>query len=89
VAHPKIVEMHVQMQHKTGLASMIMNLTTPEEIRKWREERKKNFPSSSNIARRQAEQKEKLDRGEVLYEPKTRFERKGKRNQKSAKSEKE
>ena len=41
VAHPKIVEMHVQMQHKTGLASMIMNLTTPEEIRKWREERKK------------------------------------------------
>jgi len=35
----------------------------------------RNFPSSTNIARRQAAQKEKLDRGEVLYEPKKRLER--------------
>jgi len=81
MAHPKIVEMHVQMQHRTGMASMIMNLTSPEDIQKWREERKKNFPSSTNIARRQAAQKEKLDRGEVLYEPKKRLERKGKKKQ--------
>ena len=33
----------------------------------------RNFPTAQNVARRQAEQKEKLDRGEVLYEPKTRF----------------
>jgi hypothetical protein len=31
------------------------------------------FPSTANVARRQAEQKEKLERGEVLYEPKKRF----------------
>jgi len=81
MAHPKIVEVHYQMQHRTGMASMIMNVTSPEDILKWREERKKRFPSASNIARRMAEQKEKLDRGEVLFEPKNRFEKKGKRNQ--------
>ena len=41
VAHPKIVEKHVQMQHETGLAEKIMKLTTPEEIAKWKEERRK------------------------------------------------
>jgi hypothetical protein len=41
VAHPKIVERHIQMQHETGLADQIMRLNTPEEIQKWREERKK------------------------------------------------
>ena len=41
VAHPKIVERHIQMQHETGLAEQIMKLNTPEEIQKWREERKK------------------------------------------------
>ncbi|XP_046463695.1 nuclear fragile X mental retardation-interacting protein 1-like isoform X1 [Daphnia pulex] len=73
VAHPKIVEKHIQMQHETGLADQIMRLNTPEEIQKWREERKNRFPSTANVARRQAEQKEKLERGEVLYEPKKRF----------------
>lgn len=41
VAHPKIVEKHIQMQHETGLADQIMRLNTPEEIQKWREARKK------------------------------------------------
>ena len=35
----------------------------------------RRFPTASNIARRMAEQKEKLDRGEVLFEPKNRFEK--------------
>ena len=33
----------------------------------------RRFPSSTNIALRQAEQKEKSERGEVLYEPKKKF----------------
>ena len=41
VAHPKIVEKHISMQHETGLALKIMKLTSPEEILKWREERKR------------------------------------------------
>ncbi|XP_057366200.1 FMR1-interacting protein NUFIP1-like [Daphnia carinata] len=73
VAHPKIVEKHIQMQHETGLAEQIMRLNTPEEIQKWREERRNRFPSTANVARRQAEQKERLERGELLYEPKKKF----------------
>jgi hypothetical protein len=41
VAHPKILEKHIMMQHLTGLAERIPTLNTPEEIAKWREERKK------------------------------------------------
>ena len=41
VAHPKIVAKHVEMQHRTGLASKIMRLTTPQEIEKWKEERRR------------------------------------------------
>lgn len=41
VAHPKIVERHIQMQHETGLAEKIMSLNSPEEIEKWKEERRK------------------------------------------------
>ena len=40
-AHPKVVDLHVQMQHKTGKAQIIMELTSPEEINKWREGRKR------------------------------------------------
>ena len=36
----------------------------------------RNFPSVANVVRRQEEQKEKLDRGEVLYAPKKKFEKK-------------
>lgn len=43
VAHPKIVEKHIEMQHETGLAEQIMRLNTPEEIQKWRDERKKYY----------------------------------------------
>lgn len=51
VAHPKIVEKHVMMQHETGLAEQIMRLNTPEEIQKWRDQRKKlvNTYCSCNI----------------------------------------
>ena len=41
LAHPKIVERHIKLQHDTGLAEQIMRLNTPEEIQKWREQRKK------------------------------------------------
>lgn len=82
VAHPKIVEKHIQMQHETGLAEQIMRLNTPEEIQKWREERRNRFPSTTNVARRQAEQKERLERGELLYEPKKKFAKNRKQQEK-------
>lgn len=65
-AHQKIVELHIKMQHDTGFSEKIMILNSPEEIEKWKCERKKNFPTLENVIKRQAEQAEKLARGELL-----------------------
>ncbi|GFG37398.1 hypothetical protein Cfor_05616 [Coptotermes formosanus] len=73
VAHPKVILRHVQMQHHTGLYKKIGNLYTPEDITKWIAERKRLYPTKENVARRQAEQEEKLNRGERLGENKNRF----------------
>jgi len=67
-AHPKIVDKHIEMQHETGLAEVIMRLNTPEDIQKWREERKKNYPTEANIARRQQVRQQRYARGEVIQE---------------------
>lgn len=40
-AHPKLVEKHIAMQHRTGYFSKLKNLTTPEDIEKWINERKR------------------------------------------------
>ncbi|KAI5641454.1 nuclear fragile X mental retardation-interacting protein 1 (NUFIP1) domain-containing protein [Phthorimaea operculella] len=66
VAHPKVVTKHIQMQHSTGLFKKIANLNNPEEIQKWREERKRRFPTKENIEKKAAEIKEKIERGEKM-----------------------
>lgn len=38
--HPKIVEKHFMMQHRTGLYNRIVKGNSPEEIEKWINERK-------------------------------------------------
>lgn len=40
-AHPKLIEKHVSMQHRTGLYHKIKNLSTPEDIANWINERKR------------------------------------------------
>ena len=54
------------MQHSTGLYKKIANLNNPEDIQKWREERKKKYPTKSNIEKKAAECKEKILRGEKM-----------------------
>lgn len=66
IAHPKVITKHIQMQHSTGLYKKIANLKNPEEIEKWREERRKRYPTKSNIDKKAAELKEKTDRGEKM-----------------------
>lgn len=66
VAHPKMITKHIQMQHSSGLYKRISKLDNPEEIKKWREERKKNFPTRSNIEKKTAELNEKNIRGEKM-----------------------
>ncbi|KAJ7426591.1 NUFIP1, FMR1 interacting protein 1 [Willisornis vidua] len=43
-----------------------IKLDSPEEIARWREERKRNFPTLANVERKKAMQVQKEERGEVL-----------------------
>lgn len=62
-AHEKIIEKHIRMQHATGLYDKIRNVSTPEDVRKWIAERKRNYPSRENIEKRYKLQEEILKRG--------------------------
>ncbi|OWF47893.1 nuclear fragile X mental retardation-interacting protein 1-like [Mizuhopecten yessoensis] len=66
VAAPKLVQLHIRMQHYSGLAKKIWTLDSKEDIEKWRAERKKHFPTAENIAKRRVQSAEMKARGEVL-----------------------
>ncbi|XP_005409135.1 PREDICTED: nuclear fragile X mental retardation-interacting protein 1 [Chinchilla lanigera] len=63
-AHEKIVQFHWRNMHALGMKKI--KLDTPEEIARWREERRKNYPTLANIERKKKLKLEKEKRGEVL-----------------------
>ncbi|XP_059617996.1 FMR1-interacting protein NUFIP1 [Phlebotomus argentipes] len=74
-----------QAEHKRGkinevneLHAEVKNLDSAEDIAKWREERRKNYPTAKNIELRRKAQEEQMKRGERITERKSRF---GQRNQ--------
>ncbi|XP_006837747.1 PREDICTED: nuclear fragile X mental retardation-interacting protein 1 [Chrysochloris asiatica] len=63
-AHEKIVQFHWKNMHAPGMKKI--KLDTPEEIARWREERRKNYPTLANIERKNKLKLEKEKRGAVL-----------------------
>lgn len=72
-AHTTLVQKHIETQHNTGLFQKIGTVETEEDIEKWREERRKRYPTKTNIELRQKAQEERLKRGERLEKSKKRF----------------
>ncbi|XP_041482557.1 nuclear fragile X mental retardation-interacting protein 1-like isoform X2 [Lytechinus variegatus] len=65
VGHPKVVKMHHKLQHGPG-CKKIRWLDTAEDIEKWRNERKRNFPTAENIAKKQSKTEQRTKQGNVL-----------------------
>ncbi|EDO30834.1 predicted protein [Nematostella vectensis] len=63
-ASRKALKLHFIQVHAEG--RMRIKLDTPEEINKWRQERKRNYPTASNVAKRQAVMDEKQTNGQML-----------------------
>ncbi len=52
--------------HASGVDKKVPALNTPEEIEKYRNERKKNFPTNSNVEKKAQLDEEMCERGAVL-----------------------
>lgn len=78
-AHFKIVAMHYKNMH--GPNSFNIRVSTPEEIQKWREERKKNYPTHGRVQEKSKLEKENIARGAVLKQESFGKFNKNKRNQ--------
>ncbi|XP_028837979.1 FMR1-interacting protein NUFIP1 isoform X2 [Denticeps clupeoides] len=63
-AHEKLVKIHFKNSHAPGAKRI--KLDTPEEISKWREERRRNYPTLSNIEKKMKLKEAMQERGEVL-----------------------
>ncbi|KAM9820914.1 FMR1-interacting protein NUFIP1 [Neosynchiropus ocellatus] len=63
-AHEKIVSIHWRNNHAPGKRRI--KLDTPEEISKWREERRRNYPTLRNIEKKMKVMDEREKTGAVL-----------------------
>ncbi|XP_030056383.1 FMR1-interacting protein NUFIP1 [Microcaecilia unicolor] len=66
-AHQKLVQIHWQNMHFPGAKRI--KLDTPEEIAKWREARRKNYPTLAKTQQKKILEKTKQQRGDVLTTP--------------------
>ena len=66
-AHQDILEKHIMHQHLTGFYNRIVQGNSPEDIEKWRQERRKNFPTKMKIAEKILKKEMMKERGEVMH----------------------
>ncbi|XP_065177719.1 FMR1-interacting protein NUFIP1-like [Sycon ciliatum] len=60
----RAVNIHREEKH-SAVSSMVPVLETPEQIAKWREARRKNFPTTENVSRKKEAQRQRHERGQV------------------------
>ncbi|XP_073988218.1 FMR1-interacting protein NUFIP1-like [Rhodnius prolixus] len=75
-AHPKIIAVHVKLQHLTGLFNRVKLPNSTDEIEKWIEDRKRNYPTQKNIEEKVAAAKEREERGERMVDGSSTLNRK-------------
>merc|ERR1711935_1050890 len=83
-AHFLVIEKHIRMAHGNGIGAI--SLETEEDIRKWREERRKNYPTRAKVNEKKEAQMVKQKRGEQIKTKK--FDVKEKRKEKRQKEPK-
>ncbi|KAL5004001.1 hypothetical protein ScPMuIL_017457 [Solemya velum] len=65
-AAPKLVRLHIMLQHKSGLAKKIWQNESEEDVNSWIAQRRKNFPTKETVKRKEALNAERKACGEVL-----------------------
>lgn len=75
-ASRKTLKLHWIQMHASG--KMRIKLDTPEEIAKWREERKRKYPTVANVEKKKEEETKRQASGQVLKNKNFRY-RKGQR----------
>lgn len=65
-AAEKLVEIHFRNFHMSGVDRKVSKLETPEDIQKYINDRKKNFPTRGNVETKAKSQDEKFKRGAPL-----------------------
>ncbi|XP_067314747.1 nuclear fragile X mental retardation-interacting protein 1 isoform X2 [Pseudorasbora parva] len=66
-AHEKLVKIHWRNNHAPGAKRI--RLDTAEDIARWREERRRNYPTLRNVEKKQRLEEVKERRGDVLETP--------------------
>ncbi|XP_055595545.1 FMR1-interacting protein NUFIP1 [Uranotaenia lowii] len=82
VGHSGVMKRHYRLAHdveRLQQKAEQASKETPEEIEKWRAERRRRFPTTANVLQRQRAQEERFQRGERIEEDKSRFPRKNNR----------
>lgn len=69
----KVLKLHWIQTHETG--RMKIKLDTPEEIEKWREERKRKYPTLANVQKKMEEDAKRKASGQVLKTKNFRYRR--------------
>ncbi|XP_062553167.1 FMR1-interacting protein NUFIP1 [Armigeres subalbatus] len=76
VGHPRVMKKHWRLAHdeqKLQEKAQMETKQSPQDIEKWRMERRMRYPSKANVLLRMQEQEERFKRGERIEENKDRF----------------